>query len=492
MKRLTTEEVALAQHPKGLVELDGRELEGGGQLVRIAVCLSALTGQPLRISRIRGRRPGGGGLKAQHLACVEWLAKACNATTHGAEKGSKTLFFEPGTGTYGDREGGMGDVFEKVTKEGKEVWEAKIDIGTVGATGLALQAVLPFVLFQRRYLKEALPVHLTISGGTNVSGSPSFDYIDQVLVPMLGRIGFKSMTTKLGKRGWSQGSPGLGSFTLEIPASTKKLPLPAFQLSQYPQPDNGGTNRTRVVKLTATVIAPLAFHDHFRDRLDTYKQTGRKLANTPLEIKCEDSGHSKRWYLLIVAEINSSISLVDPQTGLMKPHSKNPHKPSFLGRDWLYDRKLPNDVSGFAKVVDLICGRVLQNILDNVESEGTVDEFMRDQMVMFQALAAGRSAVWPGWHETDDEIDPGFCPAWVRKASMHARTAEWVCGKMLGVKFEGQEMNHEVACDGIGYGGEEDWIKARRAERLAEYKAARKECDEDPSFGLWEPPEWRY
>ncbi|KAK5735785.1 hypothetical protein LTR17_007958 [Elasticomyces elasticus] len=487
MKRLTIEEVALAQHPKGLVELDGRELEGGGQLVRVAVCLSALTGQPLRITRIRGRRPGGGGLKAQHLACVEWLAKACNATTHGAEKGSKTLFFEPGTGTYGDREGGMSDVFENVSKEGKEVWEAKIDIGTVGATGLALQAVLPFVLFQRRYLKETLPVHLTISGGTNVSGSPSFEYIDQVLLPMLGRIGFKGMTAKLGKRGWSQGSPGLGSFTLEIPASTKKLPLPAFQLGEYPKPDNGGTTRTRVVKLTATVIAPLAFHDHFRDRLDTYTRTRRKLANRPLEIKCEDSGHAKRWYLLIVAEISSAISLVDPQTGLMKPNSgKDAHKSCFLGRDWLYDRKLPNDVPGFAKVVDLICGRVVLNILDDIESEGTVDEFMRDQMAVFQALAAGRSAVWPGWHESDDEIDPGFCPAWVRKASMHARTAEWVCGKMLGVKFEGQDMNHEVACDGIGYGGEEDGIKARRAEREVERLAERLKAESLEAEDSWQ------
>ncbi|KAK3658044.1 hypothetical protein LTR56_000748 [Elasticomyces elasticus] len=487
MKRLTTEEVALAQHPKGLVELDGRELEGGGQLVRIAVCLSALAGQPLRITRIRGRRPGGGGLKAQHLACVEWLAKACNATTHGAEKGSKTLFFEPGTGTYGDREGGMGDVFEKVSKEGKEVWEAKIDIGTVGATGLALQAVLPFVLFQRRYLKQTLPVHLTISGGTNVSGSPSFEYIDQVLVPMLGRIGFKGMTAKLGKRGWSQGSPGLGSFTLEIPASTKNLPLPAFQLSKYPQPDNGSTTRTRVVKVTATVIAPLAFHDHFRDRLEVFKRTGRKLANTPLEIKCEDSGHPKRWYLLVVAEINSAISLVDPQMGLMKPNAKkDTHKPCFLGRDWLYDRKLPNDVPGLAKVVDFICGRVMLNILDDVESEGTVDELMRDQLVVFQALSAGSSAVWPGWQYSDDEIDPGFCPAWVRKASMHAKTAEWVCGKMLGVKFEGQDMNHEVACDGIGYGGEEDGIKARRAEREVERLAERLKAERLEAEDSWQ------
>lgn len=53
------------------LELDGRTLEGGGQLIRIAYCLSALTRKAIRVTNIRGNRSGGGGLKAQHLACVQ-------------------------------------------------------------------------------------------------------------------------------------------------------------------------------------------------------------------------------------------------------------------------------------------------------------------------------------------------------------------------------------------------------------------------------------
>lgn len=64
---------------KELVLLDGRTLEGGGQLLRIAFCLSALTGTPVQVNDIRGKRSGGGGLKPQHLTCVQWLAQACNA-----------------------------------------------------------------------------------------------------------------------------------------------------------------------------------------------------------------------------------------------------------------------------------------------------------------------------------------------------------------------------------------------------------------------------
>jgi RNA 3'-terminal phosphate cyclase (ATP) len=44
---------------KKMVVLDGRTGEGGGQLVRIAACLSALTGTPIRIHNVRGNRGGG-------------------------------------------------------------------------------------------------------------------------------------------------------------------------------------------------------------------------------------------------------------------------------------------------------------------------------------------------------------------------------------------------------------------------------------------------
>jgi RNA 3'-terminal phosphate cyclase (ATP) len=49
--------------PQKLVKLDGRTGEGGGQLVRVAVALAALTGTPLRIDNVRGNREGkrGGG-----------------------------------------------------------------------------------------------------------------------------------------------------------------------------------------------------------------------------------------------------------------------------------------------------------------------------------------------------------------------------------------------------------------------------------------------
>lgn len=45
-----------ASKPHKMIKLDGRVGEGGGQLVRIAVSLAALTGTPLRIDHVRGNR----------------------------------------------------------------------------------------------------------------------------------------------------------------------------------------------------------------------------------------------------------------------------------------------------------------------------------------------------------------------------------------------------------------------------------------------------
>jgi hypothetical protein len=79
------------------VRLDGTTLEGGGQLLRLSLGLSALSGIPIKIDRIRGNRSGGGGLKWQHLTSVNWLGHLSAADMEGAEHKSQTLLFKPST-----------------------------------------------------------------------------------------------------------------------------------------------------------------------------------------------------------------------------------------------------------------------------------------------------------------------------------------------------------------------------------------------------------
>lgn len=51
------------------IEVDGAMGEGGGQVLRSALSLSLLTGQPFRLSRIRAKRDRPG-LRPQHLEAL--------------------------------------------------------------------------------------------------------------------------------------------------------------------------------------------------------------------------------------------------------------------------------------------------------------------------------------------------------------------------------------------------------------------------------------
>lgn len=386
------------------MELDGRTLEGGGQLLRLAIGLSALTNTPVKITNIRGNRSAGGGLKAQHLACVNWLAQATNATIVGAEKGSKSLDFrpnalEPVSPAYR---------FVKDTRSGTKYWESRLDIKTAGSTGLALQAILPFILFRPPKNNEGTlsnaPIRLTISGGTNVSGSPSYEYVTQVLLPTLHAIGLPLIAATHSKRGWSHGGSSIGSFTLEIPAR-RSLSLPAFQL--YPDDFNSCPNPPR--RLDVTLLAPAVAHSHFRSVLEptikSYFGPNFSEANHNISVTFEDTKHEKRYYLLAVATVPSA------STASRGPETYK------LGRDWLYDRKIRSPETTTTELVDRVC----HDLHSEWESGAYVDEHMCDQLVVFQSLAEGESKVYGGLAESGA----------LREPSLHARTAEWIVGRML-------------------------------------------------------------
>src|SRR5437870_11634224 len=79
-----------------MIEIDGAHGEGGGQLVRMAVALSALTATPVRVVRIRAGRPVPG-LASQHVTALQAVAELCSGELKGVDVGSSTNEFRPGT-----------------------------------------------------------------------------------------------------------------------------------------------------------------------------------------------------------------------------------------------------------------------------------------------------------------------------------------------------------------------------------------------------------
>ena len=144
------------------IEIDGSQGEGGGQILRTALALSAVTGKPFVIDHIRAGRAKPG-LMRQHLTAVKAAAAICGAAVEGAAVGSTRLRFEPGP---------------------LRADEYTFNIGSAGSTSLVLQTVLlPLAL-------AGGPSRVTIQGGTHNSGAPPFEFLAHAFLPLVRRIGF--------------------------------------------------------------------------------------------------------------------------------------------------------------------------------------------------------------------------------------------------------------------------------------------------------------
>ncbi len=144
-----------------VLTIDGSYGEGGGQILRTALALSAILGRPVELVNIRAGRKKPG-LQPQHLASVRAIAEIVGAEVHGAELGSSLLHFIPGPITGGSR---------------------RCDVGTAGAVSLVFQTILVPLAFAQT------PSLLTITGGTHVPWSPPAPYVSEVFLPMVAGMG---------------------------------------------------------------------------------------------------------------------------------------------------------------------------------------------------------------------------------------------------------------------------------------------------------------
>lgn len=204
-----------------MLRIDGGD--GGGQIVRSAVGLSALTGTPVTITDVRGSRPNPG-LKRQHLAAIDALAAITDAETAGAALGSEQVTFDPDSIRPGSYE---------------------VDIETAGSSTLVADAVLPLALAVDQ------PLSVTIHGGTDVKWSPPVDYLRQVKLPLLAEHGLLA-AIEVDRRGYYP--EGGGTITFRIAPS---------QLSPFELSDRGQLSELSVLGTASTDLAD----DEVADRL---------------------------------------------------------------------------------------------------------------------------------------------------------------------------------------------------------------------------------
>lgn len=319
------------------------------------------------------------GLKAQHAACIRCLAEATAAETTGCVVGSKTVSFRPRLSPI--------DLVNR---------NIKVKAESVGSILLVFQCLLPFLIFAGD--EEGSPITLVIQGGTNVSFSLSFEYLDQVLLPSLKRFGVK-VERKLGSRGWSNGTIQIGS------ADFKITPLPLGQPLAAPK---WPSERGAITKIDITMVVPRHMQDSLKKTL--LFELDRVFPGVDTEfLLVEDSRHNARVYTLLVAHTSTDLR---------------------FGRDWLYDKKTRD--KSFDEISVEIAKRVVGELDTEVKNGGFVDEHLQDQLIVFQALAEGETVI-PGTLETAtsdrkrvEKADEPF-----GDGSTHTKTARWVSSQLL-------------------------------------------------------------
>lgn len=175
-----------------MLQIDGSQGEGGGQVLRTCLSLAALTGRPFHIKNIRaGRRKPG--LRPQHLTAVRAVAAICCADLTGADLNSTTLTFKPG-------------VRPQAGEYEFDVSEAAQG-GSAGSVTLIFQAILWPLLYANGSSE------IRLDGGTHVPFSPPYHYLARVAGPAFARVG---ATFSVELRDWGWYPAGGGRMTATI------------------------------------------------------------------------------------------------------------------------------------------------------------------------------------------------------------------------------------------------------------------------------------
>ncbi|MCX6695945.1 MAG: RNA 3'-terminal phosphate cyclase [Candidatus Altiarchaeota archaeon] len=302
-----------------MIEIDGSVGEGGGQILRTSIALSALTGESVRIFKIRAGRDSPG-LKPQHVTAIGAVASVCEASVEGNIPKSSEIVFTPSG-----------------IKQGKY----EFDVGTAGSVTLVLQSLLPAVV------SKPGDFSFRITGGTDVSWSPQADYMRNVTVPILEKIGC-SIEMKLLKRGYYPKGGGVVELNVHGAGSVKPLNL---------------SGRGEVLSINGVSHASLPLRERSVCERQALSAKKHLVDYRKVELSCEYSD---------AYSIGSGITLWADCGNTL------------IGSGCLGARELKAEDVGKKAALDL---------LSEIKSGACLDRYMADQIVPYIALAGGEVTV---------------------------------------------------------------------------------------------------
>lgn len=343
------------------MEIDGSMHSGSGTLLRYAVALATMRGEPLHMVRIRSKRDQPG-LRPQHLRAVQACNDLSGGILEGAKVGSREIYYRPGSSL----------------KSGDFHW----DIGTAGSTTMLAFTLIPIALAAHA------PCRFSLAGGLFQDFAPSAFHMQEVLLPLLRRMGAEVQLEILRPGYVPQGK---GHLMLEV----RPLEAPLNPLTLKEQ------GRVREVRGTslASHLAEERVAERMAERCAALLQEhGHQPRMTVIQ---DTRAVQKGAALLLVAETETGCLLGADQAGKRGRRS------------------------------EAIAEFVARSLLEDLETEATVDRHLADQLILFAALAQGTTEYR------------------VPQITDHVNSNRWLVEKILGAGSELQ--GNFLRLEGIGF-----------------------------------------
>ncbi|RIA83618.1 RNA 3'-terminal phosphate cyclase domain-containing protein [Glomus cerebriforme] len=352
---------------KGLI-LDASLLEGGGQGNYIVSCL---LNKPIKLLNVRAKREAPG-LKPQHACGIKLMQNIFQADLQGDNIGSQEIYFKP----------------NKVNTSSTFI----ADTQTAGSITLLIQISLPALLFSTLPPKTNLFIpprskKVILKGGTTVISSPPIDFIIEVFKPIVEReFGLNFNVSIIGRGYYPQGK---GEVILQVDPIVERALKPLNLVE-----------RGTIVKVKGRVTI-----------CNTSKQIGKQMVACASKVLTEASLPELEG---IQFDIETNIERINAGKGSEILLWAETNTGCIIsGNATINKRESPEEVGRNAA----------EALIRNLKHGGCVDEHLQDQLIIFMALAEGRSKLVTG------------------PVTLHTRTAIYFVEVMSGAKFHVKKFN---------------------------------------------------
>lgn len=336
-----------------MIEIDGSQKSGSGTILRLSVALAAIINQPLHIVNIRQSRPQPG-LKHQHLEAVLTAAKLSNAKLEGANLGSRELWFTPQRVSGGDVEA---------------------EIETAGSIPMLMLACLPICLYADQ------PVRLHVArGGTDTTHAPTVNYLRNVFLPTLKKMGVNADLT-VEKYGYYP--KGMGEATMTVtPNVPKPIRLEAFG---------------KLKKISGVSVCTFLADRQVAERQAKAAEQflAQKGFDADIKVVNDESNRFQRGSSLVL--------WAETDIGLV------------IGADAIGELR---------KTAEAVGKEAAEKLVAELSAQPTADVFLADMLIPYMALAKGNSVYF------------------TRCITEHIEANIWLMEKMLNAKFTTQKANN--------------------------------------------------